>query len=177
MTTWVSAPGPATAPIGLSLSTGALVVAVLARRWTRKKIREGVDRGGVLLGLATALVIVSMLCLSAVMPVWDHQRTFRPVGDLVRSELAAGRRVALAVPDRNVIGAMIMYADARLPVVSLVPGAQDFLMEDDRPRGVLIRVEDADSIPRPPGNAGFGMRAVPDGAGYLSRSYRLITRD
>jgi hypothetical protein len=120
--------------------------------------------------------MILMLCVSAVMPAYDHQRTYEPVAELVRKEIAAGRRVALAVGQEKDVGELTYYADTRLPEVSLIPGVRAFLQLGHEPRGVVVHVEDLDALQESLLGIDHEVRQVSEGSGFKSKTFRLITR-
>jgi 4-amino-4-deoxy-L-arabinose transferase-like glycosyltransferase len=172
---WFSAPGSSAAWRGAAESAVGLLVAVIGVRAVRRAIGEG-DRAGGLLRLAVSLVLVVMLALAAFMPAWDHERTYGPIAELARAELAAGRRVALAVGEQKDVGEFIYYADTQLCEVSLVPGVREFLERGDGKRGVIVHTADLDALAASLDGVEHAIRAPPENAGRKARMFRLITR-
>jgi 4-amino-4-deoxy-L-arabinose transferase-like glycosyltransferase len=172
---WLRAPGAIAAWRGAGACAIALLVAMLAMRSVRRSIDEG-DRAGGLLKLVAAFTVVVMLSLWAVMPAWDHQRTYKPMAEVARAEIAAGRRIALAVGQEKDVGEFIYYADARLPEVSLFPGVREFLELGDGPRGVIVHQEDLDALRESLAGIDHAIVRAPEGSGQKSQSFCLITR-
>jgi hypothetical protein len=172
---WLFGAGHAPAWTGTALAALSLVVAIGAVRRSRRL--EGCDALDRLIDLAAALVVVTILMVTAVMPIYDGQRSYRPIGELVRGELAAGRRVALAVGRTRDVGAFTFYADSRLPEVSLVPGVADVLREGPGARGVVVNADDLPTLEPSLRDVVHSTRSVPPSAGYKSREFRLITAE
>lgn len=172
---WLFGAGRAAAWTGTALAVLSLAVAIgAARRSRRLAGSDALDR---LSGLAAALVVVTILMVNAVMPIYDGQRSYRPIGELVRGELGAGRRVALAVGRTRDLGAFTFYADARMPEVSLVPGVADFLRQGPGARGVVVNVDDLPKLEASLRDVAHSTCSVPSDAGYKSREFRLITAE
>jgi 4-amino-4-deoxy-L-arabinose transferase-like glycosyltransferase len=173
--TWVFGAGRAAAWRGAAFGVLALAVAIAAVVRSRRLGRgDALDR---LLDGVAALVVVTILVVTAVMPIYDGQRSYEPIAELVRGELASGRHVALAVGRTRDVGAFTFYADARLPEVSLVPGVARFLREEPGARGVVVNVDDLATVEASLSTIDHASRSVPASAGYKSREFRLITTD
>lgn len=173
--TWLFGAGGAAAWSGALLALLSLAVAVGVVR--RSRPFERGDALGLLLDRAAALVVVTILMALAVMPIYDRQRSYQPIAALVRGELAAGRRVALAVGRTRDVGAFTFYVDARLPEVSLVPGVADFLRDGPGARGVVVNTDDLAALEESLRSIDHLTRSVPASAGYKSREFRLITAE
>jgi len=175
--TWVAPLGAEVSLRGVLIGAVALVLGLVAIGWIRGPSGPRGDRAGALLRLVTAFVVVVPLALAAAMPVFDHHRSYEPFARLLRSEVEAGRRVALSLPDNKDVGAFTYYSDRRLAEISLIPGVRDFLCEGDEARGVLVRAEDVDRVVASLCGIDFALRAAPTEAGYKSNSFRLFTRN
>jgi 4-amino-4-deoxy-L-arabinose transferase-like glycosyltransferase len=173
--TWLWAPGAGVAWLGAGLSAGALFCAVLGLRWVRAANIAG-DRAGATLRLVAVSMVVMMLTSGAVIPAWDFQRTYQPMAELARAEIAAGRHVALAVGQEKDVGEFNFYTDARLLEVSLIPGVREFLEQGREPRGVVVHAEDVDALAPSLVGLDHEIREVKCPAGLKSKRFRLVTR-
>jgi 4-amino-4-deoxy-L-arabinose transferase-like glycosyltransferase len=154
----------------------ALVFGTLALR-SLKRRRDRVGVAANLLDLVAVLVVVVTAVFSAAMPIYDRQRSYKPVVELVRGELDRGREIALAVDASKDVGAFTFYADRRLPEVSLIPGALEYLRQGVGPRGVVIQADDRASLEAALQGFAHGTLGVPESMGLTSPSFLLITRN
>lgn len=172
----LSAPGAFAAWRGAVLA--AVSLAILA--WPHLHaggLRPGIDVRDAALRRFAATVAALALAASAYAPACDLQRSYAPIGALVRSELESGREVALAVDESKTIGALTFYADARIPTVSCAPGVRDFLKQPGR-RGVVIQWSDFPAIEKSLSGVDHSVLALPSRTtGAKSLEFGLLTRD
>lgn len=173
--TLVWAPGRPAAWLGAGLCIAALLLAFRTVRGVSVRFGAG-DYGGGIRGLAATLAIVVMLAGTAVMPVYDYQRTYTPIVDLVKTVLAEGYRVALATRDSQVVGEFVFYSGRCLPLVEPILGIRTFLEGGLDARGVVIRRVDLASVESSLQGLDHAVRLIPESAGMNAKEFCLITR-
>lgn len=129
--------GAYTAAFGFCLALLALATGLSATRRLWRQFREGARRQtlfGALLAAAAMLIINA----SALIPIYDYQRTYKPLADMVRHELAMGRRIGLANTKERDRGQFMFYLNRQMPVVSVSSNLDFFLYSRPRPAGVIL---------------------------------------
>lgn len=168
-------PGNHVVWIGAVLCAIALVIAIVAYGKIRACSRRG-EHASAMLDAAVALMLVIMLVGSAIMPVWDFQRSYEPIAGLVRSEIRQNRRIALALDTPKDVGALTFYVESRIAEVSKIPGVREFLQQGADPRGVIVHVDELDVIEKSLEGITYELRGVTDEMGAKSKEFMLIVR-
>jgi hypothetical protein len=168
-------PGTTQAWLGAGACVAAMILAFWSLRVASSRFADEDHAGGVL-GLAATVAIVVVLAGSAVMPAYDHQRSYRPIAELARTEMERGRRVALATHDAQIVGLFVFYTGQPLPLIEPIPGTRTFLEETPPPSGVVVRRDQLDSVERSLDGVDHEVRRLPEDAGVNSREFCLVTR-
>ena len=186
---WAPGTGAAVVCFGLALMTLAVGGYAEIRLW--KAFRSGARADAIL----SAPMILAGLCLlsaAVFMPTVNYHRTYEPLAALVRQELNAGRRIALAGEHERDLGALMFYLDTRLEVVTLTPPSRplgesgsksrdrkagttacaDFLYSRPGPAGIVVANGDLVRAKRL--LIGKSYRIIQPGAGHKSREFRLL---
>jgi hypothetical protein len=171
----VWAPGGLIAWGGAGLCVVALVLAIWLFRDVSARFKSRDYVGGVL-GLATTIAIVVMIAGTAAMPAYDRQRTYRPIIELVKTEIDRGRRVALASREAKIVGEFVFYTGREMPLVDPVPGARAFLEGGPEANGVVVRRDQLASIETSLRGLDYEVLTVDASAGENARELCLITR-
>jgi len=144
---WVPGTGAAIVCFGLALLTLVVGGYAAIRLW--KTFRSG-QRVDAILSAPIILAVLGLLDAAIFMPSVNYQRTYEPLAALVRQELNAGGRIALAGERERDLGALMFYLDSRLKVVALPPTSQsvgarewaDFLYGRPGPAGIVVAESD-----------------------------------
>ena len=172
---YVWLPGAGTAWLGAALCLAALPLSLWSLRVAGAWFAER-DRVRGVLGLAATAAIVFVLVGTAAMPAYDRQRSYRPIAELVRDEIARGRRIALATHDAQMVGVFVFYADRQLPMVDPGPGTRAFLEAGPGASGVIVRRDLLVTVEASLRGVEHEVRSVPEDAGVNAREFCLITR-
>ncbi|MFA5043039.1 MAG: hypothetical protein WC567_03500, partial [Kiritimatiellia bacterium] len=172
---WAPGTGAAISCFGLALIT--LVAGGYAgiRLW--KTFRSG-RRGEAILSAPMILAVLGLLDAAIFMPAVNCQRTYEPLAALVRQELNAGRRMALAGERERDLGALMFYLDSRLPVVSFANSTEcaDFLYGRPGPAGLVVADSDLIHVERL--LSGKPYRVIqPMHVGHKSGEFRLLMNE
>ncbi|MBU0714393.1 MAG: glycosyltransferase family 39 protein [Verrucomicrobia bacterium] len=188
--TVVWAPGNGAAIICFGLALMTLVVCGYAEIQLWKEFRAGqpaCNAGSVATAgrrvdaILSAPMILAVLCLldaAIFMPSVNYQRTYEPLVALVRQELNAGGRIALAGERERDLGALMFYLDSRLKVVSLTNAKEcaDFLYGRPGPAGIVVA--ESDLIHAEHLLIGKSYRIVqPMHGGHKSEEFRLLMNE
>lgn len=175
---WAPGLGAASVCFGLALLT--LVVGGYAEIRLWKTFRSG-GRIDALLSAPMILAVLVLLDAAIFMPAVNYQRTYEPLVALVRQEMNAGGRIALAGERERDLGALMFYLDSRLKVVAL-PAAfgsvganecADFLYGRPGLAGIVVAQSDLIYVERL--LAGKPFRIIqPVHGGHKSKEFRLI---
>jgi hypothetical protein len=126
------------AVVGLCVAFLLIPTEAYAAILMRLKWRKGA-RAEVLLALPVVFAIVAIAGATLFIPTMEFQRSYKPFATLVRSEMAAGRKIVLASNEERYIGAFTFYLNSRLPIFSTPAQIWDFLCcSDSRKTGVII---------------------------------------
>lgn len=135
---------------GESVATACFALALLALAGGsyglfefRRAFRSGRQHDAILMAPLN-LAVVGLLGATTFLPIMDYQRTYEPLAELVRQELKAGARLALAGERERDLGALMFYLDSRLKVVALTnaPEWRSFLYE--QPGRAVVVVAESD---------------------------------
>ncbi len=168
-------PGRAAAWVGAVLCVAALVLAFRLFRDVSARFKAKDYAAGVR-GLATTVAIVVMLAGTAAMPAYDRQRTYRPIVEMVGTELDRGRLVALASREAKIVGEFVFYTGRRMPLIDPVPGARAYFEDGPEARGVVVRRDQLESVEASLAGLDYQVRMANEGAGLNARELCLITR-
>ncbi|MCG2660773.1 MAG: glycosyltransferase family 39 protein [Kiritimatiellae bacterium] len=172
--TVVWAPGTGAAIICFGLALLTLVVGGYAeiRLWKAFRSDQRVDA---ILSAPMILAVLGLLDAAIFMPSVNCQRTYEPLAALVRQELNAGTRIALAGDRERDLGALMFYLDSRLTVVALTNATEcaDFLYDRPGPAGIVVAESDLIHAERL--LIGKSFRIIqPMHGGHKSEEFRLL---
>ncbi|MCX6993268.1 MAG: glycosyltransferase family 39 protein [Kiritimatiellaeota bacterium] len=178
--TFVWAPGTGAAIICCGLALLTLVVGGYAEIRIWKVFRSG-QRVDAILSAPMILAVLGLLDAAIFMPSVNYQRTYEPLVALVRQELNAGARIALAGERERDLGALMFYLDSRLKVILSTPTSwrvgtvecADFLYGRPGPAGVIVAESDLIHVERL--LVGKSFRIIqPMAGGHKSGEFRLL---
>jgi len=181
---WVT--GTKVAVMCLSLALLALAIGGYAAVRLWRTFRSG-QRVDAVLAIPMILAVMGMLDAAIFMPAVESQRTYAPLVDLVRQELNAGRRMALAGEHERDLGALMFYLDSRFTVIALPRTAggagdarsagetecADFLYGRPGPAGILVAERDIGHAQRLLAGKPFRIVQAVNG-GHKSEEFRLF---
>lgn len=172
--TFVWAPGNAATLICFGLALLTLVVGGYAEIRLWKIFRSG-KRVDAILSAPMILAVLGLLDAAIFMPAVNYQRTYEPLAALVRQELNAGARIALAGERERDLGALMFYLDSRIPFVLFVNAKEctDFLYGRPGPAGIVVAESDLIQIQRLLSGKSFRI-IQPMHGGYKSEEFRLL---
>ncbi|MDD5678866.1 MAG: glycosyltransferase family 39 protein [Kiritimatiellae bacterium] len=181
--TVVWAPGTRAAIICFGLALLALVVGGYTEIRLWKKFKAG-SRVDAILSAPMILAVLGLLNAAVFMPAVNYQRTYEPLAALVRQELNAGKRIALAGEHERDLGALMFYLDTRLPVVALPAVSQiagtaecaDFLYGRPGPAGIVVAESDLVQVQRLLSGKSFRIIQLVHG-GHKSGEFRLLMNE
>ena len=123
------------------------------------------------------LAVLGLLNAAIFMPSVNCHRTYEPLAALVRQELNAGGRMALAGERERDLGALMFYLDSRLKVVALTNAAEcaDFLYDRPGPAGIVVAENDLIHVEHL--LIGKSFRIIqPMHCGHKSEEFRLLIK-
>ncbi len=158
---------------GLYVALLLILIEVYAVRLILVRWKQG-HRALVALYMPVLFAVVVILGTTMFIPAMEFQRSYKPFAALVRSEMDAGRRIALASEEEKYIGAFTFYLDSRLPIVRTPEEVRNFLFTPGRPAGVII-IETND-LPRLLGDVNPATIRIVNTPypGYKSAGFRLV---
>jgi len=172
---WAPGTGAAIICFGLAVMTLAVGGYAEIRLW--KAFRSG-QRVDAILSAPMILAVLGLLDAAIFMPAMNCQRTYEPLAALVRQELNAGRRIALAGDHERDLGALMFYLDARLKVVALTNAHEFAGFLYDRPGPAGIIVADSDLIHAKRLLARKSFRSIqPVNGGHKSEEFWLLINE
>jgi 4-amino-4-deoxy-L-arabinose transferase-like glycosyltransferase len=168
-------PGLGIAAVGLLGAILMLVVGAYAMKDMRRKISDGL-RAEAMLSLPIYFAIVVILGGTIFAPAYDFQRSYRPFAQLVKREMANGRRIALASDEEKHIGSFTFYLNSRLPIACKPPDVRTFLILQHRPAGIIMKADDMTSQLIGVERSKIRILKVSH-TGYKSAEFRLVVSD
>jgi len=133
-------PWTVAAGTGLSLLALGLTVYVGIRVW--RQWQAG-DRVQAVLWAPMLIAVLVIPTGAAFLPIVDRHRTYLPIVDPVRGEMARGRHMALVGDRERDCGALMFYLDSRITVLPLTGSAVlTFLSTSCGSSGVVVDVGD-----------------------------------
>ena len=119
---------PANAALAFLIAAAGLVAVLRVRRGPARAWALPIAPGLALWALGALWI--------PVLPILETQRTYAPLLDLTRREMAAGRMPALYRGDQEWLGALAFYLDRTIPTVP-ANGLGPYLASDE-PRAVIV---------------------------------------
>ncbi len=138
---WAPGPGIALICCGLALMTLLFGGYAEIRLWQAFRSGRRVDA---ILSAPLVLSVIVLLDAAVFMPAVNFQRTYEPLAAMVKEELNAGTRIAMAGRHERDLGALMFYLDSRLEVISLENDGEcaGFLYSRPGPAGIVVAESD-----------------------------------
>ncbi|MBI2441270.1 MAG: glycosyltransferase family 39 protein [Lentisphaerae bacterium] len=166
--------GPSVASASFILEPIALATGIFAWRRLERIFRSG-RRNETILTKPMVLAVLGLVNAAAFLPYVDFDRSYKPLAALVREELNAGARMALAGERERDLGALMFYLDSRLKVVALTNATewQAHLYEQPGRAGIVVAKSDLPQAEHL--LLGQPFKTIqPTNCGTKSRAFRLI---
>ncbi|OEU78224.1 MAG: hypothetical protein BA873_04380 [Desulfobulbaceae bacterium C00003063] len=161
--------------LGLALAVLLLAVAVFAT-WTLWRDYRGGRGRRAALALPAVVAAVFILGGSMIIPAYDHQATYKPFADLIRTEMESGRKIGLATDEQKYIGALTFYADSRFPIVQPVSRVREFLHSNKGAAGVMVEKKQLAAAEEALSGTDYRILKS-DHTGYKCDYFRLVVKD